>query len=839
MSSNVKALWPENVLQQKDSPVFAPIDLGPINGSLFKAFFISESEVALQYFNSVDIFSVKEMIRVHRVQFNRGIQQCCQLDGKSLIFRSVHLIALWDIPSRLFVCQWKGFPGTGDLNMRLSATQVGSDNFIVAHNKCIHKVCLKHRNVEGKQKFEIVKTHIISGWDDKKDRRLHNLFVHEEKIALITDDRLMLIDFTDGTLLFHIPLNQGSSVRNRVTLSGEYLVYFERATSQIVVRSTKTASTTAVSQSGDLSKLIHYHSNSSHDTSTSKRFAFSDIYFSVQGKLLLVNLVFRNYLQHRNVFIASSIDTGSVQYKYSSTTNFKSHTPYLYPHGLILPENKYISIATVSQELHNAAFPPDLLDPLSRQTVPETPLKTAYLACLQQEKPQLLHFCNQLITYDNCKKSFEEYFCAHRLLMLAIHDKVFESRTEHHDGEQYIWFESLYLAGRELEVCNTADRRALRILLSEAEKVGVIRDGEVILAALDMTREYRTHHKMVMNLGNEFSRRLIRLEDGHSSLVEAFERYKRVQGMTQLVGVAFNVIPFIGGAIASAVSAGVGVFEGLASGDVVTFGLEISKDLILESETMEKRLLYFVGCQLEGDNLEKLDDDIRKQLMSQLNECGATPEMLRCLFLNGAEEHYLNLFSTVAGSSSTIPSIPFEHVQYQKSSRFANSQERVTGKERDHQSFPEVKRAFVYDHHSKPHFAEREKEDGSNMYTPTTTTGSNMDLTSWTLEELEEFDLTMVNVSRLKRKSAAVLLAAFLCQYDSDAEDKFSALSDILLGCFREKDIDGLVLADRTICDASELAELIMDYIDSSKEFKKNAFLKGKVNVFLKKFVAQ
>lgn len=51
----------------------------------------------------------------------------------------------------------------------------------------------------------------------------------------------------------------------------------------------------------------------------------------------------------------------------------------------------------------------------------------------------------------------------------------------------------------------------------------------------------------------------------------------------QLIGLVLNLIPFIGGSIASVISVGVDVFEPFAVDDGVTFGLEMNKRAIMGS----------------------------------------------------------------------------------------------------------------------------------------------------------------------------------------------------------------------------------------------------------------
>lgn len=87
-----------------------------------------------------------------------------------------------------------------------------------------------------------------------------------------------------------------------------------------------------------------------------------------------------------------------------------------------------------------------------------------------------------------------------------------------------------------------------------------------------------------------------------------------------------------------------------------------------------------------------------------------------------------------------------------------------------------------------------------------------MDLTSWTIEELEGFHLTEKSVEALKRKHAAVLVAAFVCRFMPENIEAFTELSNALSECFENQNLDGLALSNRLVVSVSDLVNMIMDY---------------------------
>lgn len=111
------------------------------------------------------------------------------------------------------------------------------------------------------------------------------------------------------------------------------------------------------------------------------------------------------------------------------------------------------------------------------------------------------------------------------------------------------------------------------------------------------------------------------------------------------------------------------------------------------------------------------------------------------------------------------------------------------------------------------------------------------DLTSYAVDQLVDFHITRDNVEKLKMKSAAALLAAFVCRFDPERRERFETLTRVLEDCFREHDIDGLVVSDREVVPAEDLADMIVKYVrEHHEEVSGDMLLKGKIKAFLNKF---
>lgn len=804
---------------------------------LKKVIDINNDQIAFQYLQSIKIFSVKYARQLHKVKFdwpNTFIRQCLRLNFNLLIIRERSptyevRISFWHIWQRKFVYLWDDFPGARRFSrIELGVSNFGNDDkFFLADNENIYIVRLVQ--VEGdKLQLKIDNKLQIHGWDDINDKKVYTVSACHSKIAIKTSSRIILFDVSTGSILFQF--SSGHLSEN--SLTDKYLVYYDLETLQIVVRDAQ--SSQVISKSVNLEEQTYCRSQ------ISNAIPFHNVRFAIQGSVLTTRLTYREHrASYWDIFIVSSLETYEVFLKYSSQGKvLRKFIPRLIQYGLVVPVKKYTSLVSMSKTITDAAFE-------NQQTeieLPyENPLTRAYIDCLQQPDASPLQFCNELITYNRCKQSFKEYFYAHRLLMLAIQEETID-RGPNHDGEYLKWFDSLYHAGRELHLTSQTERNALKTLLAEAEQVGVIRDAALVLSAHDMTTEYRAQNSTILDLGKELLNRLVHLEDGHSSLVDAFERYKQVQNVTQLVGVALNVIPFVGGSIAAAISAGAEVLEGLAVGDLVGFGLETQNEVIMGSQTMENLLLRYTGDQLERDKLNGMDLEARENLSTHLSSCGVTPEVLRILFRNGAEQRFIHP-SQVRLTTCLSPT--------------GKTDVRDKGKAR-------VIVDGLYDSITDPHEDAPKKDselfedtstNSTKMKTNSCETPSNdehvhrgkhwadvsdgrpsrhLDFSIWSLEELEDFEITKANVRCLKRKNASVLMAAYICGYEPDEFARFETLKDVLYKLFSISNINGLVISNRTVVPTSSLTDIIVQYIRKThKELCEDVLLNGRVNAFI------
>lgn len=615
-------------------------------------------------------------------------------------------------------------------------------------------------------------------------------------------------------------------------------------TLQIVVRDARSSQILSKSpylKAPNLKKSPNLKEQMYSPSRKSNEIPLNRVRFPVEGSVLTTPLT---YCIHRenywDIFIVSSLDTHKVFFKHSLKGEvFRKFIPQVIQYGLFVPVKKHTVLVLLPENIIGTALKNQQTD---IEAPHEYPLTMAYINCLEQPDASPLRFCNELITYHRCKRTFKEYFYAHRLLMLAIQDVTIARRTDH-DGEHLKWFDSLYQAGRELHLTNQAERNALKTLLSEAEQFGVIKDAALILSAHEMTTEYRAQHSIVLNLGKELFNRLVRLEDSPSSLADSFQHYKQVQNVTQLVVVALNVIPFVGGLIAAAVSAGAEVFEGIAIGELVEFGLETQNEVIMGSQTMENVLLRYASDRLESDKLDEMDVQAHEDLTSHLSSCGATPELLRILFRNGSQQRFIH--PSQIGLPSSMSPTSFGEIDVDDNGNLGalvdSRYECETGHHEDARN-EDSETLYSNDNKNlkicnKEHQANYDHVRSGKDVAALSAGGPSrqLDFSTWSLEELEDFEISQANVQSLKRKNAPILMAAYICGYEPDETTRFETLKYVLYKSLSFSNINGLVISNRSVVSVSSLTKIIVDYIRNNyHELCEDVLLKGRINAFVK-----
>lgn len=837
MTRNRRALSPKNVLEVEDTVLSDTVHLKLRSGIIYKAAFITETEVALQGHSSIEIYNPKanESRSLHIPSSDSiGDNQFFPLNNNTLIvlqheeiFRNViGRISFWSVPFGKSIRTWRNWPGADQPNKGIHSnfTRVAvlndniNERLILAQNRSICVIRVKRRR-KNKLQPEVVAMPHIQDWNDDSDKRVLAISVHAGKMAIHTNSRIILSNLSNGTTLNQLSINQGVLCENSLTT--KYLAYVDWEADQIIVRD--------VDSFEIVSTFDHLGANMHAGSENHLPVSFKNVTFSIQGSILTVLLTYRQDEEHYwDVCIVSSVETHEILFKRTSESRqYRRFTPQLHRQGLVLPDNNQAIIVTLSQHIINAAF---AMENTTIEVHDANPLFSAFIACFQQEDLSVLDLCNELITFDNCKQSLREYFSAHRLLMLGVQEKLIARSTDH-GNEHFKWFTSLYNAGSELTICGEEERNLLKSILSEAQKAGLIDSGETVLSAHEMKTEYRTQHNSVLELGIKIVDNLVSIKDDYSSLKNAFELYKKRQNITHLAGIALNLIPFFGGSFASAALAGAEVLEGLAIGEVVEFGLETQTEIMAGSETLENLLFRYTSNRLEREKLDEMSDEARENLIAKFEKCKTTPEVLYTLFRNGANGIFLNPDEIV------IPQVFPTLSNAQSSNAVDHSAAHHVGHNAEilHDSGEEADRIISNDRHSNSyHNTATSTTSSSNL--PDVSGDAEPYLSTWALEDLENFEINKGKVETLKRGDASILLAAHICDYEPEDNDKFEILKDVVHKSFSSLCLNGSSLSNRNRILAPELTDMIFQYIEQNhRDLYKDPLRKVKIMEFIVK----
>lgn len=195
------------------------------------------------------------------------------------------------------------------------------------------------------------------------------------------------------------------------------------------------------------------------------------------------------------------------------------------------------------------------------------PIEQLYHECIQSGR-RAIHFCEHLSSnlFDG---SLFEFYCGHRLLMMAVQDRDIP-KSLHYDDTQFKWHKAIYSASKNVKSEKPDDEKERTIILMEATECNVIEGVTHYLLANEILTEVREQNGKIFSMRKQLFVRLVQLEAAHMNLDIAFERYRKIQGMTELMGIALNVIPFLGGSLTAAVTAGAEIVEGLQISDALT-----------------------------------------------------------------------------------------------------------------------------------------------------------------------------------------------------------------------------------------------------------------------------
>lgn len=395
------------------------------------------------------------------------------------------------------------------------------------------------------------------------------------------------------------------------------------------------------------------------------------------------------------------------------------------------------------------------------------PIEHMYQECIKTGK-RARSFCEQLSEnlYDG---SLFEFYCAHRLLMMAIQDGEIE-KSPHHNGEQFKWHKLIYSQSESMQLQKAEETKELKRILIEAIEFNVIESVTHYLSANEK-------NQTISFIGKQLFMRLAQVEATSVNLELVFQRYRRLKGMTELMGVAFNVIPFLDGSTATAISAGAKLAEGFQISDVESESLQVLVDTISRSPTFEQGILKCVAIALRKEEIKE-----RAELVQSLERCGESMEELQKVLDSGiigndyqGNQHYEDsncLYNAKGNTGQISTGAPGER------SDETTAEDLLLGV-----------RISSTDNNNPENEIPFKGDDSKHEL-------NFSNLEGWKMSEFRKLSEDKAMVRLLSIRQCSFFVAALILLFDDDLEDEFRKLQPLVYGINVSRMISGKVLCD-------------------------------------------
>lgn len=555
--------------------------------------------------------------------------------------------------------------------------------------------------------------------------------------------------------------------------------------------------------------------------------------FSILGSILMTSFyrrLSRTKLSRNHEILFSSLETGEMLYKMvlsqsNSSASRISSPCFFLPNGRVITafrSKSWLLCITVPEMLMQHRNPLSVVaDQDSAEGEDQKPLQTAFLSYLNGNTTAK-DMCLNMISYDLCKASVTEWFCAHRILMLAVHSRQIESSPDY--GNRYgFWFETVYLAAKDILICSDLDFNVIRKALREAVLCRVIRSEEPIIAAIHITRDIRQSKTEIFTLGQELLSRIFQIERSNNHFSTALQNYVAFQSNANLFSAALNMIPFIGGTIASAISAGSRIFEDCALSSHAELAIDIGTEAALGFKSFEEKVLLAAAEGLKPKNVQGMSDDLRSVLELSLEKSGVNREQLRAVFLAEGEKQLeatlplpAGSFQTNPGGTETLngggecaisgnPISGIEHLQ-QKGGHSSESKSKATTQQCTSNQYSTTTEAIVIDEHS---------------------------IETIDLRHIEKIGLQAQSIEKLDAKVMAAILAAHTVGFNERRREKYNQLRGYFLTVFLDQDIDGSVFTNREYFPVDQLVNVILNGLRSMDPSSITFGIEGKIRLYI------
>lgn len=623
-------LWVENPFAKEDNVIRNVFQLNIRYTSFGLAVFISNEHIAFRESNRIQIFSIVQNKVIHELRHGEEIRDFFLLNINTLMSFGYYNIYIWDVRSGRRVCKIKcnerSIPVYGD----------DENTFILCRHLGIDLVSMESEESSKRCSYRVLKT---ERFKSSTNRFISVRWAERfgDKIVIYKDDGLLLIHVSNARPKFKIIFKKKFLIDERLyykditTLNDKYLVHPEGQ--KVVIRDIQTFQ--KLRSSTNVAEIPF------HDEANGRKFSVRLSNISLYRKVVL----FHFYSADRNndgeikcyhAFIISSIESGEILFKHTMFTakDTTLQKPQIDKRGLILNDGRIFI-------LHLPIKVFEIAGTESTQSENEAPIsiKQAYIRCLQDSIYSLKEIVEAYISYENCKVSVEEFYCAHRIIMLIAQGEWIGEEEQSILSRRNL--EKLYRVMNELKNGSEEHRKILQNILAEAEDNGLISTGSINLSGTE-NREEKVQTKFrSFNLGAEVIDKLWEHQepDENSSNVSAMkrklERYSEKEGTTELFSLAIHLIPFLCGSKAYAIQVGSQIFDKWAMKDIGDRQLIHEENRKSKSpSTFEEDVIRFVGNMLSKQSLDLLAADHRERIKLILRQCDVGIESLMEIFLD-------------------------------------------------------------------------------------------------------------------------------------------------------------------------------------------------------------
>lgn len=314
---------------------------------------------------------------------------------------------------------------------------------------------------------------------------------------------------------------------------------------------------------------------------------------------------------------------GKELWRGNESCDFTSNLQVFSDGSFLWPRDEKVYIVSPPQHIREAMTSADFNTQICA-TLP--PLQDALMACISG---LMLPFeaCRKLITAESCAVSFEEWQCAHKLLIMAIDDGDVKHTSRFQNQDNY-WFKTLYLAivnVPDFDLDNRGDFDTLSRILKLAKECELIDSPQLLIGDLRVAKNIKKEVRTLHQAGALILNRVLLIEDRVERLRKTIEEYRVSYRMSILVGMGLQLIPLVGGVVAGVVAVGIDVFQGLSVEDFTEYALAYG--MHASEETIEKfgeRVINNADKILSPCSVENMDNASRARLEHAVQYCNCS-----------------------------------------------------------------------------------------------------------------------------------------------------------------------------------------------------------------------